>query len=463
MIQSEKNTHEGVAEGQAPSKDRPALTGVDLGRLRIPEGDEPSAGRRWLLPAAGVGCLVAGILLGRLSAPSGQGPQGEVTTAVAKPAAASGTAGFTAGGWVEVATPRYPVFVTSRVSERLTELAVKEGDTVDAGQILARLYDADIRSRLALAEARRDSARREFEKLKAGFRDEDVAAARAREAGAAELARIAQANYRRAASLAPGAISEQEIDELRSRLTAAEAGHDLAKAELRKMEAGSRREDVAVAEAKLREAASGAELAERQLAYTTVLAPDYGKPLRVLAVLRNVGDWVEVGKSAEMLSLYDPTQMQVRVDVKQDRIKSVRVGGKVTVMTDADRTRAYRGTVLRIEPLAVLAKNTITVRIRIEDPDEYLFPEMIAQITFLAGDRASGTSGLLIPAEAVLSGPEGAYVLVDENGRAVARRVEVLSSSGEAAVVSGELRSGERVVIKGARSLGTGDPLGEAR
>ncbi|MHC4251662.1 MAG: efflux RND transporter periplasmic adaptor subunit [Planctomycetota bacterium] len=463
MPQSEKDTREDVAGGQAPSADPPAPRGVDLGRLKIPDGEGPAAGRKWLVPAVGAGCLVAGLVFGRLFAPSGAGAGGEVTTAVAKPSASSGGGGFTAGGWVEVATPRFPVSVTSRVSERLTELAVKEGDTVEAGQVLARLYDADIRSRLALAEARRDSARRELDKLKAGFRDEDVAAARAREAGAAELARIAQANYRRAASLARGAVSEQELDELRSRLTTAQAAHDLAKAELGKMEAGSRREDVAVAEAKLREAEAAAELAERQLAYTTVRAPDCGKPLRVLAVLRNVGDWVEVGKAAEVLSLYDPARMQVRVDVKQDRIKSVRVGGKATVTTDADRARTYRGTVLRVEPLAVLAKNTITVRVGIEDPDAFLFPEMVAQVSFLAGDRVPGKGGLLVPAEAVLTDAAGRYVLVDDGGRAASRRVEVLSSSGETAIVTGELRSGERVVVKGALSLRAGDAIGEAQ
>jgi HlyD family secretion protein len=447
MIQSEKNTREGV----------------DLGRLKIPDGEGPSAGRSWLVPAVGAGCLVAGLIFGRLFGPSGAGAAGKVTTAVAKPSASSGGGGFTSGGWVEVATPRFPVFVTSRVSERLTELTVKEGDTVEAGQILARLYDADIRSRLALAEARRDSAKREHEKLKAGFRDEDVAAARAKEAGAAERARIAEANYRRAASLARGAVSEQEIDELRSRMTVAEAARDLAKAELAKMEAGSRREDVAVAEAKLREAEAAAEIAGRRLAYTTVRTPDAGGPLRVLAVLRNVGDWVEVGKSAEIVSLYDPALMQVRVDVKQDRIKSVRVGGKATVTTDADRARTYRGTVLRVEPLAVLAKNTITVRVGIEDPDAFLFPEMVAQVSFLAGDRAPGRGGLLVPAEAVLSDAKGRYVLVDDGGRAAARRVEVLNSGAETAVVTGELRSGERVVVKGASSLRAGDAIGEAQ
>ena len=221
MSQSEKDAS--ASAGLASSRKRPASGDIDLGRLSIPESEGVATERRWLLPVTGVACLVLGLVFGRLSAPSVSVHGTGVTTAVARPAAASASVGFTAGGWVEVATPRYPVFVASRVSERLTELTVKEGDTVEAGQVVARLYDADVRSRLALALAKRDSAKRNAEKLKAGFREEDVAAARAREARAAELARIAQANYRRVASLERGSVSEQEIDELRSRFIAAEA------------------------------------------------------------------------------------------------------------------------------------------------------------------------------------------------------------------------------------------------
>ena len=422
---------------------------MDLERLRIPETAETPRRARWALPAVGAACLMVGLLAGRLLAPGGPREAGATRTAVVTADTGRSARSFTAGGWVEVSTPKYPVFVTSRVSERLDEILVKEGDVVGPGQAVARMYDADLRTRVALAEAKRELARQTFEKLKAGYRKEDVLASEAKMAAAGERVRIAKANYERSRNLAPGAISAQELDEELSRLNEARAAYEQASAGLAKMRAGSRREDVAIAEAKLREAAAGAELAERALSYATIRAPDTGKPLRVLEVRRHIGDWVDTSKAPEILSLYDPDEMQVRVDVNQKNIKSVTVGGKVAVTTEADRTRSYSGTVLRIEPLAVLAKNTITVRIRIDDPDDYLFPEMTAQIAFLAAESPAGGKlrGLRVPRGAVMTDASGTYVVVEEGGGRARRKVEVLASRGQMMIVRGDLSSGQRVVV----------------
>jgi multidrug resistance efflux pump len=355
---------------------------VDLDRLKIPERTDPPRTRRWITPVVAASCLLVGYLLGRSAAPEPlQQPTTNSVTSAAS-SARSAPPGFTTGGWVEVSTPEYPIYVTSRVSERLEELHVKEGDTVAPGQIVAKTYDADLRSRLGLAEARMQLAEKTYEKLKAGFRKEDVDAAKARVAETSERVRIAKANYDRSRKLLAGAISAQELDEQLSRLTEASATHALAEAELAKLAAGSRTEDVAIAQARFREMSTEVELAKRMLSYAEVKAPQSDAPLRVLEVRKHVGDWINVRTSPEILALYDPQEMQVRVDVTQSKIKLVRPSGRATIMTEADRTRQYTGRVLRIEPLAVLAKNTITVRIRIDDPDEYLFPEMVAQVTF---------------------------------------------------------------------------------
>ncbi|MHC4200725.1 MAG: efflux RND transporter periplasmic adaptor subunit [Planctomycetota bacterium] len=433
---------------------------MDLERLRIPEKAETPGRARWALPAVGAACLLVGLVAGRLLAPGGPREIESGRTAVVTADTGGSARSFTAGGWIEVSTPRYPVFVTSRVSERLDEILVKEGDVVGPGRVVARMYDADLRTRLALAGAKRELARQTFEKLKAGYRKEDVLATEAKMAAAAEELRIAKANYERSRNLAPGAISAQELDEELSRLNEARAEHERAGAELAKMRAGNRREDVAIAEAKLRQAAAETELAERSLSYATVRAPEAGKPLRVLEVRRHVGDWVDIGKAAEILSLYDPDEMQVRVDVNQKNIKSVTVGGKVVVTTEADRARRYSGAVLRIEPLAVLAKNTITVRIGIDDPDEYLFPEMTAQIMFLAPESPAGgrSQGLLVPRGAVMKDALGSYVLVEEGGARERRGIEVLGSRGQVVIVKGDLSSGQRVVVSGAPGAAGGGP-----
>ena len=88
-----------------------------------------------------------------------------------------------------------------------------------------------------------------------------------------------------------------------------------------------------------------------------------------------------------LVSLYDPSDLQVRVDVRQENIGGVFIGQKVEVFTDVEPGRSYGGEVIRIEPMADFKKNTIQVKVRLHDTSDKLFPEMIARIRFKEKDK----------------------------------------------------------------------------
>ena len=313
---------------------------------------------------------------------------------------------FTAGGWIEVAAPEYPTVISSRISQRLDKLLVKQGDTVGPGGILAVMYDGDVQARLALAGAR------------AATREEEL--------------RIARADYERSAGLEQGAVSEQELDRDLATLNIARASHNAALAEL--------------------------DLARKQLSYCTVSMPADLPPLKVLDVLHRPGDWIALDKNAAILSLYDPSNMQVRVDVPQNSIGSVSPGQTVKVKTEANPNREYAGTVLRIEPLAELAKNTVTVRVKIADPDSLLFPEMTAHVTFQSPEtgKDDGHSRMLLPSDAVLGSGESRYVFVYDRGYARRRPVTIGESADNATIITGGVSSGERVITSELDQLSDG-------
>jgi multidrug efflux pump subunit AcrA (membrane-fusion protein) len=435
---------------------------VDLSRLKIPDGQCAPRGGGLKTAIACLICLGLGFGASSLLRQVRSSGKLKVTTAVARPASGGSGKSFTAGGWIEVAVPAYPVVISARVSERLEELLVREGQTVKAGQLLARQYDKDIRSRRDLASAAHESATKKLAKMKAGFRKEDVSAAAARLLEAAEKLRLAKATYKRSAGLKPGAISAEELDRDLSAFKRAEADHARAAAELDKMKAGYRPEDVAVAAAELAEAAARLELAERSLAYCRVTAPDAAPELRVLKTHRRVGEWVPAGKEGALVSLYDPRDIQVRLDVIQSNIRAVRVGGPVSVRTEVNPDREYRGKVLRVEPLAELSKNTVTVRVKIEDPDDALFPEMVAQATFAAGGTGGdGPSGLLVPEAAVRGEGKETCVFVVIDGIARRRKVKVAEKRGGRAVIGSGLSSGQQVVVGGPADLADGQEVEE--
>lgn len=453
---------------------------MNLHRLRI---DQPSAttaapatgasgSSRRRRAAAGVVLFLLGLLAGYILFARGPGTSGGagrvVRTAVAGAGGGSTTAGFTAGGWVEVATPRYPLYVSGRITQTLERVAVKEGDAVAPGQPLAWLYDVDARAKLAAAEARLGRVRAAAGQMKAGYREEEVRAGAARARETAEQARLAAANLERARRVAEGALSAEELDGLQSAATAAAAVQAAAEAELDKLRKGYRAEEIEAAAADVREAEAQRRLAELELSYCTIFAPTNTPPLRVLNVLRRPGEWVGMGREAAVVSLYDPRDLQVRVDVPQGNVRRTRVGGRAVVRVDANPDREYPARVVRVDPLAELAKNTVTVRLAIEEPDDLLFPEMVAHVVFLPAEAspepASAGTFPVVPASAVVRGEGGAaHVFVVEGG--MARRVAVETGEprgGGSLDIRRGVTSGQRVVVSPPAGLKDGERVQEA-
>jgi RND family efflux transporter MFP subunit len=307
---------------------------TDLNRLKISDkvADRSTKSGPGKLAIAGfigliVGFCLAFVVLPRRAAEPVASSDSPATVS-AKPS--SQPRGFTAGGWVEVPAPDYPIVVSSRIEQRLDKLLVRHGDAVKPGQDLALLYSGDLESMLRKVEALVKAQQ--------------------------EVLRLAKASHARNMALEKGVLSAEELDRSLSAVNT----------ETQRLKA---------VEADL-------ELAQQELSYCVVKAPEEPKALRVLDVYNRPGDWISKNKGAAILALYNPSEMHVRVDVPQSRIKLVKQGQSVTVRTEAHPDHQYAGIVARIDPLAELAKNTITVRINISEPDERLFPEMVAHVSF---------------------------------------------------------------------------------
>ena len=133
---------------------------------------------------------------------------------------------------------------------RVTQMLLQEGDKVAAGQLLAVMDDDSYASALALAEARRDSAKAQLDLLLAGSRYEDIDHARAElAADQANLAHAQSSFSRQAALVGRGATTEQSLDDARMQLDAAQAGVQAAQATLTELINGPRPQEIQAARA----------------------------------------------------------------------------------------------------------------------------------------------------------------------------------------------------------------------
>lgn len=167
----------------------------------------------------------------------------------------------------------------------LSRLAIREGDIVQTGEVLAQLDDTDARLALARAEIELDNARRGAQndiKVRVSKKAAEVAAA--------ELKRAVASRERY-----PKSVSETEVDRLQ--LAAEHASLQLEQAEY----------DFETAQLALKVNENEVERAKRQIERRRITAPIPG---RAVQILRRSGEWVE------------PGQVVVRI-IRIDRLKAV--------------------------------------------------------------------------------------------------------------------------------------------
>jgi HlyD family secretion protein len=439
---------------------------VNLDDLRIREESRVGRGRGLLLlllllliPAA----FAAGWFLGPGSAGSFGGPV-NVRTAVVTSGGASRNAssgGFSEGGWVEV--PSYhPIYVSALTTGRVEELHVLEGSKVEKGQVVARLYGRDLRDSLRLAEAAVEEAAALVSLRESGYRKEEIAKQAAEVERNREEVALAKRVLDRTKRLVPdGAASMEDLDRDATALATAQRRLNAAEEEANRLTAGYRTEEVLQAKAALKRAEASRDQAKAKLEYVDVKSPAAGV---VLERFVTPGTWLRQ-TDPRVVSLYDPKDLQARVDIRQENAARVWIGQKALVSIDAEPDKSYEAEVIRVEPLADFKKNTIQAKIRISEPGVSLHPEMICRVRFMGKKQASATPEdtrmPIVPESAVLEEAGKTYVFVVREGRA--RRTEVRLGEPEGAMLAVEagVRIGDRVVVQPA-GLSDGDEVTEA-
>jgi HlyD family secretion protein len=162
----------------------------------------------------------------------------------------------------------------AEASEPIAEIAVREGDTVEAGALLLRLDGSRFAALVAQAEGARDRAAARLAELRRGPRSEQIAQGRARLAGAEGSLATAKSELARTRQLvASGVASAAREDRDRALYDEALAQRDAARAELAAMLDGTTAEELAQAEAALAEAESALADVRMRAARLEVRAP----------------------------------------------------------------------------------------------------------------------------------------------------------------------------------------------
>jgi HlyD family secretion protein len=234
------------------------------------------------------------------------------------------------------------IHIAPEITGRLQSIAVRSGQKVRKGDLLATLDNPELAASLGEAKAALASAKADRANVFAGMRAEEVAIlAQAIETGEASLLLAQQENKRAVVLAAKDFASRQELDERTAALTKSIADLELKRAQYAAGIAGPTAEERALAEARV--ALAGATVAdlEAKLDKARLMAPVDGV-VGVLVVER--GEIVPVGKPVLVL---DSGKPWFAFTLREDALGGLSVGKEVELTTDKGQHIAARVTELR--------------------------------------------------------------------------------------------------------------------
>src|SRR5882672_2483461 len=319
--------------------------------------------------------------------------------------------------------------VGSKIGGRVDKVLVREGDTVQPGQVLITFDDKELQASLGQSRANAEKARRgfrpeeiaearalaaqakaDFELKKNGYRQEDIAAAQAdldrakadeirthldfdryealakKDLVSKQQRDTAEANWKVAVAQQQSAL--HKLDELQrgyrpEEIASAEAHYHQAQANLEKLERGNRREDVDLAKAAY--AYDEARFRERQ-----VTAPS-AAIVEVLDV--RPGDLI--APNTPVATLLEQDQIYVRIYIPETEIGRVQIGQQAEVRVDSFPHQVFNGVVEQINQQAEFLPRNVQTReervhqlfgtkVRIEDPTGRVRAGMAADVKLKA-------------------------------------------------------------------------------
>src|SRR5579872_6274562 len=313
--------------------------------------------------------------------------------------------------------PFLSVSLHAKVPGYVDRVLVDRGSVVKKGDLLAELSAPEMTAQIAEAQSKVQAA--EADRLQAE----------------AQLA-AAQSTYERTKTAAqtPGAVAGNELVMAQKQTEAAQALLN------------SRQQAGRAAEAAVR------ALQDLQ-AYLKITAPFDGV---VTDRLVHPGALVGPGNDAVLLVLQQVSHLRLVVPVPEEDVSGIMNGASVPFAVPAWPERRFSGTIARISHALDQKTRTMAVELDVANRDASLAPGMYPTVKWPV--RRSRPS-LFVPKTSIVTTTERTFVIRDRDGRAEWVDVKKGVTEGDLVEVSGNLKSGDRVVRRATDELRAGAPI----
>jgi multidrug efflux system membrane fusion protein len=336
--------------------------------------------------------------------------------------------------------------LSSRIMGYIMAIHVREGDRVQAGQLLMEIENREAAAQLRRAQAGLREAQEMLQETERLIQANESA----KTAAEAEQSLAASTFNRYQALLERKSVSQQEFDEAQARYRGKTAEVERTQEMLGSMQAKREQVLARIDQAK-------AEISRAQ-AYV-----DYGRiqsPIRGIVTQKQGEVGVLAAPGTPLLTLEDDARYRLEATVEESKLGKIRLGDSVRVIIDALGDQEWTGRVGEVQPTADPASRSSLVKIDLPEslikkaPGRILRSGLYGKARFAVGKKEIIT----IPHKAifqrgqlvqlfVVDSSQMARLRLIKTGKVYGERIEVLSGLGE----------GEKIIVEGVERVNDGN------
>jgi multidrug efflux pump subunit AcrA (membrane-fusion protein) len=351
-----------------------------------------------------------------------------------------------------VAIPERTSSVSAQIGRVVEKLAVAEGDTVHAGDLLLALDDRQAQIDLARAAALLAEKAAVLERLKRGPLPQEIEAARQNRDKAQAALKASEAQL---AALEPLRQREEVapvvLESARSTVDQAQAALAAANAQLNLLEVGTRKELIAEGEAQLALVKADLETAKLAISYCRLTAPLDGV---VMHLVPRQGMFVE--RFSMLATIVDTSEVFAQVRIPGHYFGDVQIGAQVEVRLDSLPRKSFVGTVARLSGQADPTTGNVDAFVLVKNSGGKLRPGLSCEARVSLPEVAAA---VVVPTVAVADRDGTAVVTLVRDGKAYETPVKVgLQTPKETQILDG-IAAGDVVALQGGYGLPEGFPV----
>lgn len=221
--------------------------------------------------------------------------------------------------------------IAARVDGRVAQIPVERGQNVPAGAVLVRIDNPETIAKNEQAEAAKVVADAQLANINVGTRVEVIAARKAALERAQAGLVLAQKTYERTRQLAEhGNAPQARLDQTTDSLHESERGVDQAKSAYEQAVNGYTREEHQIAQANVEKAVADIKAVQSIIDQMVVYAPVASQVYQ-----RNVEPGEYVSPGVPLVTLIDLGDMWIHFDLREDLVKTLKVGDRFDVRIPA--------------------------------------------------------------------------------------------------------------------------------